>query len=345
MRPVTILTAVFAMAASSFGDIVPIPGTQPVLPVFQRADLVCNCIVESLRVVDEQKRERGGKPFVWRSVVATVRVKDSYNREMPSDTRVDVAFEDEKPTVRATPMLSDGENGVMFLRLSASSQLYEFADRFLGVTPFASLPVQQGAPGPAKLQSVLAGVLHTGGAQDQVNAMRLLEGFDKFDSGALAGLLTLSASADPEIALSSLAVLLKARMPGTVQRLEDYLSIYKGGRAPVALLSVGAELGAVNDAEDLAPLEALTSSENLSIKLGAMAAIRNARSPHSAGALAERLDDPNRDVRFLAVITLSEIFRKGGDYAPSVYLFEQNPDFYTGHWKSWWAEQRQAPSR
>ena len=60
---------------------------------------------------------------------------------------------------------------------------------------------------------------------------------------------------------------------------------------------------------------------------------------------AKRLDDPDVKVRYLATITLSEIFRKGGDYAPSMYLFDKNPDFYTGRWKIWWAEQSQASPR
>jgi len=342
MRLIQILVGALAISVGSFGNVGPIPGTQPVMPIFEGSDLVCNCVVESLRIADERTRDRGGKPFVWRSVVATVRVRDSYNKDMPANSRVHVAFEDERPITRAIPTLSEAETAIMFLRFSALSSAYEFADEFLGLTPFTSLPVQGDAPGPAKLRSALASVLHTGSIQDQINAMRLLEGFDKFDSGTVAGLLQLTSSADPEIALSSLAVLLKARAPGTVQRLEDYLRVYTLERVPVALLSVGAELYAMNDAMDLAPLEALTSSEHLSVKLGAIAAIRNIRSPHSANALADRLDDPNRDVRYLATITLSEIFRKGGDYAPSMYLFDKNPDFYTRLWKSWWAEEKQA---
>jgi HEAT repeat protein len=96
-------------------------------------------------------------------------------------------------------------------------------------------------------------------------------------------------------------------------------------------------LGQVSDSEDLIPLEALSSSELLSIKLGAMEGLRKMRSPHSAKALVERLNDPNPDIRFLAVIALSEIFSKTGDYAPNMAEFDQNPDFYTIKWKTWWA--------
>jgi hypothetical protein len=345
MRLIAILVAAFAISLGAFGDIVPIPGTEPVLLVFESADLVCNCVVESLRIVDEEKREQGGKPFVWRSVVAVVRVRDSYNKDVPGNSLIDVGFEDETPLTHAIPGLSPAETGIMFLRLSASGATYEFADKFLGVTPFTFLPVQQGAPGPARLQSALVGVLRGGGAEDQVNAMRLLQGLDQFSPGTLSSLVSLSMSADPEIALSSLAVLLKAKTPGAVERLASYLSAHKGGPEPLVLVNIGTQLGQVSNRDDLVFLEGLTSSEHLSIRLGALAGIRNMRSSHSAAVLAERLDDPDVNVRYLATITLAESFRKYGDYAPSKYLFDQNPEFYTRRWKSWWAEHGQGPSR
>jgi hypothetical protein len=106
----------------------------------------------------------------------------------------------------------------------------------------------------------------------------------------------------------------------------------------MAMLSVGGELGQGSDIGDLAALETLTSSDFISIKLGAMAGVRKMRNSHSAKALVERLDDPNSDIRFLAVITLSEIFSKTGDYAPNMAEFDQSPEFYTIRWKTWWAQ-------
>jgi len=244
--------------------------------------------------------------------------------------------------MRVMPTLSEAESALMFLTLSTSSSSYEFADKFLGVTRFASLPAVQRPPGAAKLQTALARVLRSGPPEDQVHAVHLLEGFDKLNAEALAGLLPLSDSADPEVAMSSIAILLKAGTPGAIQQLESYLEMHKGGKEPLALLSVATELGRFSDSGQLASLEALASSEHLHIRLGALAAIRNIRDRHSAATLAERLDDPDVNVRYLATITLSEIFRKGGDYAPSMYLFDKDPDFYTERWKSWWAEQKQA---
>ena len=232
----------------------------------------------------------------------------------------------------------------MFLKAS-SPPFYEFGDRFLGAAPFASLPLQHGPPGLSKLESVLARVLQQSDPNDQINALRILEGFDELSPATIAILDPLASSASPEIALSSIAVLLKAKVSGSAQRLDTYLRTQPLDSVPMAILSIGSEPGEAGAIEDLTALEALMTSELLSIKLGAMAGVRKARSPHSARALVEGLDDPNADVRFLAVITLSEIFGKSGDYAPDMRLFGQNPDLYTTKWKTWWIEEGQGSSR
>lgn len=322
----------------AFAGLVPIPGTQRVGPIFESADLVCNCYVESLRTLKEQKLERAGKPFTQRYLVAKLRVNDPYNKEVQIGTEINVAFEEEIPTTESMPTLSEAETALMFLKLSSPS-LYEFADRFMGATPFAFLPVQNKALGLSKLQSALAAVLQLDNRDDQINAMRLLGGFDELSPETLTIMGGFTDSADPETALSAIAVLLKAKQPGSVLMLESYLRIHKPVPVPVAVLTIGGELGQVSDIEELTPLEALTSSELLSIKLGALAGVRKIRSPLSAKALVKRLDDPNADVRFLAVITLSEIFSKSGDYAPNMYQFDHNPEFYTIKWKTWWVEQ------
>lgn len=319
-------------------DVLPIPGSQRVAPVFEGSDLVCYCAVESLRITEERTVERGGKPLIQRRVIAAVRIKDSYNRDIQTGAKVFVAFEDEIPRTGSLPTLSGVETALMFLKRS-SAPLYEFADRSLGVTPFASLPIQQGPLGLSKLQAALAGALQQTNSTDQINAMRLLEGFDELNPESLAAVKGLESSGDAEIAFSSIAVLLKAKVAGTAQALRTYLKTHSITRLPFALLSVSDELAAGTNIDDLSALGELTASDILSIKLGAMAGVRRIRSSQSAPALVARLDDPNADVRFLAVITLSEIFEKGGDYAPDMRAFAQNPDLYTTKWKTWWTQE------
>jgi hypothetical protein len=75
MRSIPLILGLCTILGHSFAEIGPTPGTQLVAPVFARADLVCNCTFESVRVVDEHRLERAGKAFTLRRVVATVRVK------------------------------------------------------------------------------------------------------------------------------------------------------------------------------------------------------------------------------------------------------------------------------
>ncbi|MGH9511695.1 MAG: HEAT repeat domain-containing protein [Terriglobales bacterium] len=305
--------------------------------MFEASDLVCSCFVKSLRTLDEQKLGRPGKSFTKRLVEAKVRVDDSYkdSAQLPAEVDIRVVFDEEIPITGSMPRLLSSESGLMFLKLTSNS-VYEFTDRFIGVTAFASFSTPQDGTGLSKLQSALAGVLQGNNGRDQYNAMRILEGFDQLAPKTLKDVRNFRASSDPKIALSSIAVLLKFRVPGGAQALVDYLRTHEMSSTPDAILSVGGELSQVSDPEELKPLEALTSSEILSIKLGAMSGLRKIRSPGSAKTLVARLDDPNSDIRYLAVITLAEIFSKSGDYAPSMYLFDQNPDFYTNEWKTWW---------
>jgi len=75
------------------------------------------------------------------------------------------------------------------------------------------------------------------------------------------------------------------------------------------------------------------------IRRGAMQALRLMKNPQAAPTLVKRLDDTDGYVRYLAVISLAETFGKYEDYAPSMYLFDDNPGFYISLWKDWWAHE------
>jgi len=44
-------------------------------------------------------------------------------------------------------------------------------------------------------------------------------------------------------------------------------------------------------------------------------------------------------IRYSAVITLSGIFGKSGDYGPSVELFDKEPEKHIALWKQSWNEE------
>ena len=81
MRSLLFLLSGPLVWGSLFADVAPVPGTQRVAPVFEGAALVCNCFVESLKITDEQRLQRAGKPLVRQLVVAKIEVKESYNKE------------------------------------------------------------------------------------------------------------------------------------------------------------------------------------------------------------------------------------------------------------------------
>jgi HEAT repeat protein len=231
--------------------------------------------------------------------------------------------------------LAKSERAIMFLK-TVEPSLFEFADPFLGVIPFSAIPIEGKGWGLARLESALGAILENHNFDDQVNAMRLLQGFDRLSPLTLARLNTLSSSSEPEAAVSAIAVLLTTKSADSVRRLNEWLHTHNSGGPPLALMSIGSELGQVTDANALNDLEGITAARYPSLRLGAVMGIRNIRNPRSARALVARLDDPDSNVRYLAVITLSEIFAKDGEYAPTMYLFDQNPNFYVELWKSWW---------
>jgi hypothetical protein len=238
------------------------------------------------------------------------------------------------PLGASLPVISKPATALMFLKSSSPSS-YEYADRFIGAIPFTTIPLQTAPSGLPKLQSALTEVARTGNHDDRISAMRLLDGFSQFSPDTLKVVESLSDSNDFETAFSALAVLVQAKQPDSVQKLATYLRTHKTETPPAAVISIGKGLAKVTEPKDLVALEDLTSSSIFSIQFGAMAGIRNIRSPQSARTLVQLLDDPNNNIQFLAVITLSEIFQMGDDYGPTMYSFDQNPSRYTTLWKNW----------
>jgi hypothetical protein len=322
-------------------EIGPTPGSQPVTPVFAAADLVCNCFVKSLSVVEEPI-EAGEKSAIRRHVTASIEIRDSYKSEGLGNQVVLLEYVQDEQLGRriagARQRLLEGETVLLFLKATRPG-IYSFADPFLGATPFSLLPQQPEKAGIVKLQHVLVVVARGTNRGDRIKALRLLQGFDSFDQDSLASLDPLRNSVDPEIALTTIGVLLKTKTPESVEHLKNYLDAYTGESEPLALVSIGTELGQINNAKALPTMEALSHSKYVSIRWGAMDAMRLMKNPKSAATLVGRLDDPDSTIQYLAVITLAEILGKyDGDYAPTMNLFDKKPRYYIQLWKQWWAQ-------
>jgi hypothetical protein len=311
----------------------PLAGIEPVKPIFDEADLVCSGRIESVSVVRPKTGEPDGSEGSL--VRATAIVLDVYKSALePSPP---IVFQYPEGPMSEDPGVHVGD--VVLLFLSGNTSAYELADPFIGLTPFKRLPRVPGAPNLEKLQSALALSLEQGNRDDQINAMRLLEGFDRLDPTSLSAVSGLSSSSDPAIAFGALAVLLKNKTPDGVVKFSGYLETYRGDQPPIGLISAAAELSLVADARVLPDIERLSSSRFISVQMAAMEAIRRIASDKSAATLVSRLDDPDGHVRYLAVITLAELFGKSGDYGPSAELFDEKPSYYTALWKKWWEDE------
>jgi hypothetical protein len=334
--------SVLVVCRLAFADIVPIPGTQLVPPVFEQSDIVCNCVTESIETLGENTSWKGGKPLVRRHEVARIHALDLYKSNRTSDATLTVEFDEDTPVTGASmPVVLRAQVALLFLRESRPG-VYVFSDPFLGVTPFSQIPLGKGPTGISKLESALSSALESRIATDQINALRLLEGMQEFDQLTIERLNLLSASPDSNVALSALAVLLKADPTSGVVRLDRYLRSNNGDPQSVAILSIGSELGEVTDQRAAPALGSLTSSTILSIRFGAVNALRKLADPGGAPSLIKELDDPDRNIRFSALKALSEIFKMKGDYSPITRDFESKPDYYTNLWKQWWAQNRDA---
>lgn len=327
--------------AMAKADITPVAGTQPVGPVFEASGLVCSCVVLAVNIVREDHRGNPPKTVLVRYASASVEVDDTFRSTVPVGSRIVVEFNEEVPATSASmPALQKGERALMFLEPSMK-RTFEFADPFIGAVPFTVIPRTLGDPGMDKLQTALAAVLRIGDREDQVRAMHLLQGFPSISTETASTLASESNSSDPELAISAFAVLLKTEgcAGGNIPKLASYLRSYTGGPENESLISIGSELGQIDDPKCLTSAEELSGSKFVVIRRGAMQALRAMKNSAAAPTLVARLDDPDSYVRYLAVIALAETFGKYGDYAPNMQLFDASPDVYTGEWKAWWNDE------
>jgi hypothetical protein len=275
-----------------------------------------------------------------RQVIIHVDGKRMYKTDRPDEGEIVVQLTEQVGAASpARTVLDPGDTALLFLS-HISATTYEFGDRFLGVTRFAAVPSQVHGPGLSGLESDLALLALSGNKEDCLNALRLLQGFDSLTQDSLAKVAGLSSSKDPELAFASLAILLKTGTPSAVEKLRRYLQTYRGDSQPISLVSISAELGQFTDEVALEDVEALASSRYQGIRYGAMQSLRKMKNVRSIPVIVRRLDDSDSTVQYLAVISLAEMVGKcDGDFAPTMYLFDNKPQYYTSLWKKWWEEE------
>ena len=341
MYRLSCLIVALAMSKMLLAQLVPVPGSQPVKLLFEAADVVCSGRVESLHVLEGKGVETGNGALLLKRVVASVYVQDTYRANETLPSSILVSFDEEAAGVSiAMPTLQQDEFAILFLKHSEDSS-YVFADPYMGVTRFASIPGQEGGSGLLKLESTLAEIVRENGRPDKIAAMQLLHGMEKLQPATLREITPQSVSRDPELAFGALAIMIKAGAPGSIETLEEQLQGYQGNGALWALADLDGDLNQSSNREDLPALESLTSSKFMTVRLGSMEAIHNIGNLTSAPTLirrlCDRLCDSDSTIRYLAVISLAEIFHKTGDYKPSMAEFSMSPLFYANQWRVWCA--------
>jgi hypothetical protein len=336
---VFLISIIFYGGLAAAGDFGVAPGSVPVETVFAQADLVCNCFIQS--VVDHTSpAEVRGRASIRHQVTARVLIRDVYksNDARMSNFIVEYTiYEQHDQRVAGSSLgLEKGETALLFLT-KTGTDAFEFADPFMAATEFSSLPIREGDLGAMKLQHVLAGVSQNSVALDQLRALRILLGFSHISEDTLNSVAPLMQSTNPDVALTAIGILLRTKSVDSVEKLERYLASYSSDAEPSALFVIGPELGEVSDAKALPALDVLSKSKIRAVRYGAMDGIRRIRSPKSVPSLISKLDDPDANVQYVALISLVEISSKyDGDFAPSMYLFDKKPQYYIGLWKQWW---------
>ncbi len=342
MKSLIAVAIVLGMGLAARAQIGPVPGTQRVDWVFNSADVVCTCKVLSTEVETEEPEQK--PPNVLRHMRATVEVEDAFKpAQLQVGDRLTIRFVRQYPGVSmARPTVEQSQTAFLFLKKRPDGA-YEFADTWMGANDFQVIPKASGGTGLAKLESAVLNTLEQarpGPNHDDLRALYMVEGFPTLSPEGMSHIARLASSTDPNIALAAIGTLLKTKSPQNVELLKHYLDNYQDEKEPMSIWSIGAYLHDIRDAQALPALEALSGSRFTSVQLGAMDALRKIKSPSSAPVLIQRLDDPNSTVRYQAVITLAETFGKDHEFAPSMKLFNDDPEKYVALWKSWWSQQR-----
>lgn len=332
----TLVTTAIAYTLSA--DIMPIPGSQRLKPIFDSSDLVCYGVIKSVSLIPDSSGPTSGT--VKRLTRFVVDITDFYKANAASNEAIVALDEQNVPISSASATPFQKGRAFLFFLKSTSPGNYVLTDPFLGATSFNSISIESSGSGMEKLQEALKDTAVTGNDADALRALQLLEGFDAFNEGTIRAVKSLSARGNPDIALTALAVMIGTKKKDSLEDLAAYLRGYHGTENSWAFVNIESDLAQFRDPQTFPTLKELSHSRYVSVRDGAVRALRGMKNVEAVPTLVERLDDDNAMIRYLAVISLAETLSKyDGDYAPSMYLFDRKPQYYVGLWKKWWAEE------
>lgn len=328
------LLTVLLFPLCSFSEIGPLPGGVSVKPIFEQSELVCSARVQSVDITQKENAGSNNSPEILVTVRLRAIVLDVYKAAVPAPRVIVYQYPEAAPD--HVPQIRPGDVELLFLNEITADE-YKITNRFIGLTTFSGMSPSPGDTGLDKLQTALATDVQRGTRSDQINAMRLLEGFDQINADTLSAMSPLALLPDSELAFAALAVMLKTRTPESVAKFRQYLDGYTEEQPPMALISAAAELSLITDTRARLDLESLSDNRFVSVQMDAMNAIRHIGSVKSAPVLIQRLDDAYPWVQYLALRALVDLFdKRDNDYGPASDVFFKNPQEYISRWKDWW---------
>jgi hypothetical protein len=325
-----------AAALALLGSYTPGARLGPIAPDFpelcRRADVIVVGECQSIQERGPTEIVEDGARYPARLVVVQVKVE----RVLKGSAGPTVSYAFKVPTAPVmdftVPSATLGQFGVFFL-IRRGAQ-FELASPNFPLVPAA--PGAPEAPGDV-LDRVAAEVAHVvespAAERTKEQAVALLAALGT--KSATEALMTFTADRDVNIALGAMGVLLARNeisyLPDAARLLlSSNPAIHEENRdATAAAIGYG-----VKDPRAIPVLVHLLQSDDMAIRRGAAAALRNTGSPAAAGPLAQALYDPDRDVRYYAVVGLGEITGQN-EWTPSVDNFNKNEQRFLNHWREW----------
>lgn len=327
--------AIVLFALSGWAHAYPL-GQPDTTELFKTSDIVCNGTVTATREIRPSEEDTTGHSV--RYLLATVLIDDLYKGNPPGDRILSVEFTTKTPADGPGARLSAGEHALLFLK-EKEDRTFIFADKQFGSIRFSSVPVQPGSDGVAKFGAAMTSVFVNGETTDREYAADLLLSLDRLAPSSIAKISPAATAADPTLAQYAIALLVKWDTPQGLEQLKRYIAQNRidtrEASTTLARMAAAGELSSVRDERYLKGVEELSFANDIEIRMGAVQALRNMETRAAAPAFVKHLDDPDKNIRYSALMALAMMYGKTVPQVPNWPEFEQTPDYYTGLWKAW----------
>lgn len=317
----------------------PLPGTEPIPQLMEKADLVCKGLVTSAppTIAGEYTKEKTG--------VATVRVDRCFKGD-PGGSEIPVLFDQILPPGGGpVVVLRTGDYYLFFLTRQSNGRYLPF-DNFFSTLRISKLlgEIPAGVDAMQLLELDLKAGLKDNDQELMLDSIRMLGNMRHLRS--IREVKDLADDHDLIVQTYAWQALMRlgdySELPSVVRFFETQPEVGRAVRLPEERLlwmqgELAREIANIKDPACLNELHQLLEVHNRWARQETLYAVRNIRSTASAPYLFKMLDDPDVNNRFGAMQGLLAL-RVDGDrrWVPSWAEFDRNPDFYAAKCREWW---------